>query len=87
VGTTVTAVGLGPEPFGLALAQREDLAVVIPVFPYGAFDCGPLAALADGWGLVEPLVETRAHALVRAGAARVVNDRDGLVIEPAGPRR
>jgi len=87
VGTTVTAVGLGPEPFGQALAQREDLAVVIPVFPYRAFDCGPLAALADGWGLVEPLVETRAHALVRAGAARVVNDRDGLVIEPAGPRR
>ena len=86
-GTTVTAVGLAPESFTRAVTEREDLAVVMPLFPYGAFDCGPLAALGDGWGLVEPLVETRAHALVRTGAAQVVNDRDGLVIEPAGPRR
>jgi hypothetical protein len=86
-GTTITAVGLDPESFTRAVTERQDLAVVMPLFPYGAFDCGPLAALGDGWGLVEPLVETRAHALLRTGAVRAVNDRDGLVIEPAGPRR
>jgi hypothetical protein len=86
-GTTITAVGLDLEQFTRVVAEREDMAVVMSLSHHGAFDCGPLAALGDGWGLVEPLVETRAHALVRTGAARVVNDRDGLVIEPAGPRR
>ena len=86
-GTTVTAVGLEPESFTRAVAAREDLAAVMPVLRSDAADCGPLAAPGAGWGLVEPLVETRAHALVRTGAARVVSDRDGLVIEPAGSRR
>jgi hypothetical protein len=86
-GATVTAAGLAAEPFARALADRNDLAVVMPLSHHWAGDCGPLTPAGDGWGLVEPLVETRAYALVRGSGARILTDREGLVIEPMGPRR
>jgi hypothetical protein len=85
-GGTVTAAGLDPEAFASALTDRNDLAVVTSLPHRWAGDCGPLAGLV-GWGLVEPLVETRAHALVRSGAGRLVSDRDAVLFEPAGAPR
>jgi hypothetical protein len=82
-GTTITAAGLDAPSFARALAEPQDLGLVLPVYPLGAQDCLPVASLATGWRLMEPLVETRAQLLVRPGATRLVRDRDGIVLEPA----
>lgn len=85
-GTTVTAAGLDPDAFARALAEPDDLGLILPLFHHGAGECLPLTGLPAGWGLIEPLVETRPHLLVRPGTPRVVRDRDGVVIEPAARR-
>lgn len=85
--TTITAVGLDPEPFARALLEREGLALVAAVLHQGDASCAVLDSLGRGWGLMTPLIETRPHALVRRGSARVVWDQSGLVIEPVSGRR
>jgi hypothetical protein len=85
-GTTVTAAGLDPDAFARALAEPDDLGLILPLFHHGAAECLPVTGLPAGWGLIEPLVETRSHLLVRPGAPRVVRDRDGVVIDPAARR-
>jgi hypothetical protein len=71
----VTAVGLADADFDAARARGDDLAYVVATRG------------ADPPRCAAPLVQTRAHALVRRGTGRVVRDRDGVRLDPESRSR
>jgi hypothetical protein len=86
-GGAVTAAGLSTAGVDSALAAGDDWAVLLPVGSSHPGSCGPGSAVSRDYRVTVPLVETRPHALLRPGSARIVRDRAGVVIEPPVPRR
>ena len=78
---TVTAAALPSDSFAMALADGAHAVylVALPIATDEGDWCGPLPELPAG-ALVVPLVETRAHAIVRAGTPP-------LVLAPGVPLR
>ncbi len=72
------SVGLDPEQFGAALRNQGDWGYVLGLPRQVAAPCHELAALPPGaW--TQPLIDTRAHAIVRRGSPPLTVDWDGTV--------
>jgi hypothetical protein len=83
-GGRLVATGLEPEEFTAALARGAHAAYVVALPARAPATCAAVPAWPRG-AAVTPLIETRAHAVMRAGAARVTVDADGAlrVLGPA----
>jgi hypothetical protein len=75
--------GLPPAEFASALSRQNDRGYVVSFPRHVPAPCHELAELPAG-SRVHPLIETRAYALLRKGAAPVAVDWDGA-IRAAGP--
>ena len=70
--------GLGPAEFAAALRAQHDRGYVLSLPRQVAAPCHELAGLSDAaW--IEPLIDTRARAIVRRGAPPLTVDWDGTI--------
>ncbi len=84
-GTGAAAVALAPGELAAALAGGSDAAYVVPLPLRRVPGCDALPRRPAG-AVVTPLVETRAHALMRNHTVRISADADGTVrIVAPGP--
>ncbi|HEX7336820.1 MAG TPA: hypothetical protein VF252_06385, partial [Gemmatimonadales bacterium] len=74
----LTALGLGPAEFAVALANQHDRGFVVSLPRQAPAQCHELARLPVG-AHVHPIIETRARAIVRRGAPPLTVDWDGTV--------
>jgi hypothetical protein len=82
-GTPLRSLGLPPSEFSAHLRQRSEAAYVVAVPSRTLVPCSSVILL-PGKARVDPLIETRAHAIVRRGAPPLTVDWDGTV-RPAAP--
>jgi hypothetical protein len=73
----LTAAALAPEALGASLAEAGDVAFVLPFARAEAVSCRGLPPLPSG-ATIEPLVDTRAHLILRRDAPRLTLDADGV---------
>jgi hypothetical protein len=73
----LTAAALPPEALGASLAEAGDVAFVVPFARAEAVSCRGLPPLPSG-ATIEPLVDTRAHLILRRDAPRLSLDADGV---------
>jgi extracellular solute-binding protein (family 5) len=81
LGTGAVATGLAPGAFELALQAGDEAAYVVSL-RRRVFDSCRAALELPPWSLagsIEPLVDTRPHAVVRRGLPRLVVDWDGAL--------
>jgi Bacterial extracellular solute-binding proteins, family 5 Middle len=70
--------GLDPEEFGAALGTGRDRGYIVPLPFRPATICGESVAWS-GEDRVDPLIDTRARAIVRQGSPTLTIDWDGVV--------
>jgi hypothetical protein len=71
-------VGLAPPEFAAALRQQHDRGYVLSLPRQVPAPCHELAGLPEG-AQIRPLIDTRAHAIVRKGAPPLTVEWDGTV--------
>jgi len=74
----LTAMGLGPTEFAVALRNQNDRGLVVSLARQAPAPCHELAQLPGG-ARIHPIIETRARAIVRRGAPPLTVDGDGTV--------
>ena len=77
-GTPLKAAALEPADFAALLRTGSDRAYVVPLPRHTLVPCRGSAAWPDG-ARVQPLIDTRAHAIVRKGAPPLTVEWDGTV--------
>lgn len=73
----LTVAALPPAELAESMRMAGDIGFVVPFDPGPAVSCGALPPLPAG-ATLEPLVETRAHLILRRGSANVTVDADGV---------
>jgi hypothetical protein len=77
-GTRLTALGLGNDEFALAFQTQGDVGYVIALPSQVAAPCYRSLAMPRG-ARIQPLIDTRARAIVRRGTPPLTVDWDGTV--------
>ena len=76
-GIAFAAAPLSAAALQESLASAEDVAFVVPFSRVDPVSCSGLPPLPRG-ATVEPLVDTRAHLILRRNAPRLTLDADGV---------
>jgi extracellular solute-binding protein (family 5) len=77
-GTSLRVAALGPAEFAAALRDRTERAYVIAASRESLAPCRDASAWPSG-ALIQPLIDTRARAIVRRGSPDLTVDWDGTV--------
>jgi hypothetical protein len=77
-GTQLRAAGLGEQELGAALRDGTERAYVVPVPRQSLVPCRDSAPWPSGVS-IQPLIDTRARAILRRGSATLSVDWDGTV--------
>jgi extracellular solute-binding protein (family 5) len=77
-GTSLRAAALGPAEFAAALRDRTERAYVIAASRESLAPCRDASAWPSG-ASIQPLIDTRARAIVRRGSPGLTVDWDGTV--------